>query len=150
MRMEVIRPFGVFTVLKVTLGRTLCAALVFRGYVLEWALVKGIDESFDKPTNGNMHKFNDSKRPFFSGGHEMDNRGVLHSENPNLDIWTPSRYQIFRVITDHANTAILHFYSVFQMDSAIKGYMVRNISDSRLIIKEPIICSGYSTGFAAT
>ncbi|KAH9415090.1 Mediator of RNA polymerase II transcription subunit 27 [Dermatophagoides pteronyssinus] len=79
MPIEVVRPFGVFTVLKIVLDRTLRAVIVLRGLVIEW--------------------------------------------DDTMDIWKPSRYKVFRTITDHCNAAILHFYAPFQMDSAIKYFL---------------------------
>lgn len=113
MTIEVMRPFGVFTVLKIVLDRTLRAVIVLRGLVIEWVLIKSFEESFEKLSSNNLSKklLNNLNEPF--------------TQEDFIDIWKPSRYKIFRTITDHANAAILHFYSPFQMESAIKAYMVK-------------------------
>lgn len=45
-------------------------------------------------------------------------------DNGKLDIWTPSRYQVFQKITDHANAAMLHFVHCLHPDLAVKSYVV--------------------------
>ncbi|XP_059473544.1 mediator of RNA polymerase II transcription subunit 27 [Neocloeon triangulifer] len=45
------------------------------------------------------------------------------SENGHLDLWTESRYQVFRKITDNANAAMLHFYSPIHPDLAVRSFM---------------------------
>ena len=116
MSIEVVRPFGIFSVLKIVLDRCLRAVLVLRGYIIEWVLVKGFDETFYEMNSDNLNKL--ERR------HSQIINSSTDQNNCKLDIWTPSRYHIFRVITDHANAAILHFYAPLQMESAIKAYMV--------------------------
>lgn len=120
MQIELVRPFGIFFVFKIVLDRTLRAIIVLRGHIIEWVLVKGFEESFEA-VNGFS---NPEKRypPPYNMGNMID-----LNNNLKLDIWTLSRYQIFRIITEHANAAILHFYAPFQMESAIKAYLVRSI-----------------------
>jgi mediator of RNA polymerase II transcription subunit 27 len=52
------------------------------------------------------------------------------NENGKLDIWTPSRYQVFQKITDHANAAMLHFVHYVHPDLAVKSYVVSVAPDS--------------------
>lgn len=120
MTIEVMRPFGVFTVLKIVLDRTLRAVIVLRGLVIEWVLIKSFEESFEKLSSNNFSK-------------RLSNNFNEQISQDFIDIWKPSRYKIFQTITDHANAAILHFYSPLQMDSAIKAYMVNQLFDLLLI-----------------
>lgn len=94
---EILRPFGLPTILKVTLGRVFKAIILLRGLLIEWVIVKGLNEDFE-------------------------------TEEGKLDIWTESRYEIFRKISDHANAAMLHFSSPFHVDIAIKSFMVSSSS----------------------
>lgn len=111
---EIVRPFGLFNILKVTIDRSLRAVMVLRGSIIEWVLVKGYDESFDELNVNNLN-VNDRKiRHSYSAGFNDD----------PVDVWSPSRHHLFRTITDHANAAILHFYAPASMENAIKAYLV--------------------------
>src|SRR5699024_11616379 len=61
MTIEVVRPFGIFSVLKVVLDRTLRAVLVLRGYVIEWVLVKGLEETFEELNPTSLNKLDRSE-----------------------------------------------------------------------------------------
>nr|XP_027202055.1 mediator of RNA polymerase II transcription subunit 27-like [Dermatophagoides pteronyssinus] len=115
MPIEVVRPFGVFTVLKIVLDRTLRAVIVLRGLVIEWVLVKSFEENFEKLTSNNLAKISE-RNPYATNFIDL-------IQDDTMDIWKPSRYKVFRTITDHCNAAILHFYAPFQMDSAIKYFL---------------------------
>lgn len=125
MSFDVVRPFGVFTVLKIVLDRTLKAAIVLRGFVIEWVLIKAFDETFETNNLGSVARYEKRLRPTYMHG------GDMHDDD-KIDIWTPSRHKLFRIITDHANAAILHFYAPLQMESAIKAYLVCNSTSSCL------------------
>lgn len=45
-------------------------------------------------------------------------------EDGKIDIWSSSRYEVFRKVTDHANAAMLHFYSPIHADLALKSFVV--------------------------
>lgn len=92
LKLEVQRPFGQPTVLKITLDRVMKVLIVLRGLICEWVLVKGYSEQFEDC-------------------------------NGKLDMWTESRYEVFRKITDHANSAILHFCSPIHPDLALKSFV---------------------------
>ncbi|KPM04280.1 mediator of RNA polymerase II transcription subunit 27-like protein [Sarcoptes scabiei] len=131
MLIELRRPFGVFSVLKIELDRTLRAMIVLRGLVIEWVLVKSFEENFEKLNQNYLFDTNfsnnqaSSNKQFLGSGSIHDSGSITNeTQLKNMDIWQPSRYQIFRTITDHANAAILHFYSPFQMENAIKAYLI--------------------------
>jgi hypothetical protein len=46
------------------------------------------------------------------------------NENGQLDLWTESRYQVFRKLTENANAAMLHFYSPTLPELAVRSFMV--------------------------
>lgn len=48
-------------------------------------------------------------------------------EDGKIDIWSESRYQVFRKVTDHANAAMLHFYSPVHSDLALRSFVVSSL-----------------------
>lgn len=110
---QLLRPFGAFNVLRIVFDRTMRVVLVLRGYVIEKVLIKAFSESFEEINTNNLNKYERRLRHCYS----------LETDD-TIDIWTPSQYEIFQTITDHANAAILHFYAPLQMESAIKAYLV--------------------------
>lgn len=46
-------------------------------------------------------------------------------DDGRLDIWTESRYLVFRKITNHANAAMLHFVHITHPELAVKSFLVR-------------------------
>jgi mediator of RNA polymerase II transcription subunit 27 len=49
------------------------------------------------------------------------------NDNGQLDLWSESRYQVFRKITENANAAMLHFYSPTLPDLAVRSFMVKRV-----------------------
>ncbi|XP_042898398.1 mediator of RNA polymerase II transcription subunit 27 [Parasteatoda tepidariorum] len=47
----------------------------------------------------------------------------FYTENDKLDMWSGSRYHVFQKVTEHANSAMLHFYSPNVPDIAVRSYM---------------------------
>jgi mediator of RNA polymerase II transcription subunit 27 len=45
-------------------------------------------------------------------------------EDGKLDIWTDSRYKVFRKVTEHANSAMLHFSSPIYPELGVKSFLV--------------------------
>lgn len=41
------------------------------------------------------------------------------------DLWTESRYEVFRKVQEQTHSAMLHFFSPTLPDLAVKSYMVR-------------------------
>ncbi|RWS04120.1 cofactor required for Sp1 transcriptional activation-like protein [Dinothrombium tinctorium] len=93
MTLEIVRPFGANAVLKITLERVLKAVIVLRGFIIEWIMVKAYHEEFEVE-----NKYN------------------------HIDIWSESRYEVFRKVTNHANAAMLHFYSPLHPDLAVRSF----------------------------
>lgn len=61
----------------------------------------------------------------------------FYSDSGKLDIWTPSRYQVFQKITDHANAAMLHFVHYVHHEVAVKSFVVSVVNS--LIICEMLM-----------
>ncbi|XP_054721799.1 mediator of RNA polymerase II transcription subunit 27-like [Uloborus diversus] len=47
----------------------------------------------------------------------------FNDRDEQLDMWSGSRYKIFQKVTDHANAAMLHFYSPHLPDLAVRSFM---------------------------
>uniref|UniRef100_T1J9H8 Mediator of RNA polymerase II transcription subunit 27 n=1 Tax=Strigamia maritima TaxID=126957 RepID=T1J9H8_STRMM len=87
------RPHGNSAILQITIGQTLKALIVLRSLVVEWVVVKGFNEDF---------YVNDGKE---------------------LGLWSSSQYIVFQKVTEHANAAMLHFYSPLIPDLAVRSFM---------------------------
>lgn len=92
MRFRVTRPNSSKSsaIVEVTLDRLLTASLVFKGFMIEWVMVRGYDEA-----------------------HRRQDYNVAHVATPAdpycPDVWTESKYEVFRRITDNSNAAMLHY-----------------------------------------
>lgn len=51
-------------------------------------------------------------------------RVVVKGYNETIDLWSESRYKVFRKVTDNAHAAILHFHSPQFPELAVKSFMV--------------------------
>ncbi|KAG8174795.1 hypothetical protein JTE90_007350 [Oedothorax gibbosus] len=47
----------------------------------------------------------------------------FYDEEKGLDMFTPSRYHVFRKVTEHANAAMLHFYSPNIPELAVRSFL---------------------------
>lgn len=45
------------------------------------------------------------------------------------DLWTESRYEVFRKVQEHTHSAMLHFFSPTLPELAVKSYMVNYFQD---------------------
>jgi len=122
MGFRVTRPNGSKSnaIVQVTLDRLLTASLVFKGLMIEWVMVRGFDEQTTHPSPiaaaaaaaavGNKHG---------GGGGQQHMR---NDHQNNADVWTESRYQVFRRITDNSNAAMLNFQSPVYPELAAKSF----------------------------
>ena len=51
-----------------------------------------------------------------------------------VDVWSDSRYKVFRKITENANAAMLNFASPVYPEVAVKSFMVRFASEIFLLV----------------
>ena len=105
MTFNVTRPNGtkLNALVEVTLDRVLKAVLIFKGLMIEWVVVKGFAEESVSATDGGV-----------------------------VDVWSDSRYKVFRKITENANAAMLNFASPVYPEVAVKSFMVRFAIDISL------------------
>ncbi len=98
MRFNVTRPNGtkLNALVEVSLDRVLKAVLIFKGLMIEWVIVKGFEE-------------------------ESLPASVTDGQ---VDVWSDSRYKVFRRITENANAAMLNFQSPVYPELAVRSYMV--------------------------
>lgn len=54
----------------------------------------------------------------------MIERVVVKGYNENLDLWTESRYKVFRRVTDHMHASMLHFYNTNMAEISVKSFFV--------------------------
>ncbi|XP_053209540.1 mediator of RNA polymerase II transcription subunit 27-like [Panonychus citri] len=90
--LKIVRPFGSPTIAIFTLDKVLKSLLLLHGLIIEWVVVKGIDEDF-------------------------------YDENGKLDIWSESRYEIFKKVSINCISATHHFSSPIHYDIAVKSWM---------------------------
>ncbi|KAG8174794.1 hypothetical protein JTE90_007350 [Oedothorax gibbosus] len=120
---QVLKPFGSSTVILVSVPRTLKAVLMLRGLIIDWVLVKGFDEEFydeekglPRPGKNYMLHLPEIRPNFLCSS-------PLQPQYGQLDMFTPSRYHVFRKVTEHANAAMLHFYSPNIPELAVRSFL---------------------------
>lgn len=59
---------------------------------------------------------------------------TILQEDGSLDLWTQSKYAVFRKITDHATSAMLNFHFTTMPELSVKSFMLWLNSFSRLFI----------------
>ncbi|XP_075735541.1 mediator of RNA polymerase II transcription subunit 27 isoform X3 [Rhipicephalus microplus] len=47
----------------------------------------------------------------------------FYTDDDQLDMWSKSRYRVFHKVTEHANAAMLHFFSPQLPDLAVKSFL---------------------------
>ncbi|ELT95220.1 hypothetical protein CAPTEDRAFT_184099 [Capitella teleta] len=48
----------------------------------------------------------------------------VYKENKQVDIWSPSKYAVYRKVSDHASSAMLHFYHPLKPELALRSFML--------------------------
>ncbi|XP_077481769.1 mediator of RNA polymerase II transcription subunit 27 isoform X1 [Stigmatopora argus] len=93
MSIELFRPNGSSAVLLVTLGKVLKALVVMRSLFIDRTLVRGFHED------------------------------IYERGGKKLDIWSKSQHLVFRKVTDHATTALLHYQLPQMPDVVVRSFM---------------------------
>ena len=113
------QPFGVSTgVFQVSVNRVLKAILLMRGIVIDAVIVKAYHESFASSKSGELA----SKSSTFSPNGSQ----FVDTDKDDIDLWSESKYNVFRRLTHHANAAVLHFQYPTFPEIAIKSFLVSN------------------------
>lgn len=145
------QPFGSsIGVFQVNVNRVLKAILIMRGVIVEAVIVKAYHESFaSKATvKGSSASLlaEQSGSPFVSS-------------DEDLDLWTESKYAVFRRLTHQANAAVLHFQYPSMPELALKTFLTWFNSykdlfsatcskcNSRLRKFMPPLCREFTSGF---
>ncbi|XP_077595819.1 mediator of RNA polymerase II transcription subunit 27 isoform X3 [Stigmatopora nigra] len=111
MSIELFRPNGSSAVLLVTLGKVLKALVVMRSLFIDRTLVRGFHED------------------------------IYERGGKKLDIWSKSQHLVFRKVTDHATTALLHYQLPQMPDVVVRSFMIGSAWQSALPqIIPPISC----------
>lgn len=51
---------------------------------------------------------------------------VVKDRSESNDLWTESRYKVFRKVTENCHAAMCHFHSPMMPDLAVRSFMVSN------------------------
>lgn len=129
LRVEFDNSFGEPTVFKIYLERVLKAVIVLRGFIIEWVNVKG-------ELAYNTHRQTTFSNLFLLLHFQKGINEEFLDSDDKLDIWSESKYEVFRKVTEHMNTAMLHFASPVQYEYALKSFLVWFRSYSTLFEKE--------------
>lgn len=112
------QPFGVSTdVFQVSVNRVLKALLVMRGIVIDAVIVKAYHESFaSKATKGSSASLRA----------EAGECSPFVDPDDDIDLWSESKYAVFKKLTHHANAAVLHFQYPTYPEIAVRSFLVSN------------------------
>ena len=123
------QPFGVSTgVLQVSVNRVLKAILVMRGIVIHAVIVKAYHESFSSKATREgsaaglltaSGAFEQMSSSIHGGGNQFVDPDV-----DEIDLWSESKYNVFRRLTHHANAAVLHFQYPTYPEIAVRSFLV--------------------------
>lgn len=116
------QPFGVSTgVLQISVNRVLKAILLMRGIVIDAVIVKAYHESFAaiRPSRGGVYDPTGELSSTSSDGNHF-----VDPDNDDIDLWSESKYNVFRRLTHHANAAVLHFQYPTYPEIAVKSFLV--------------------------
>lgn len=127
------QPFGVSTgVFQISLNKVLKAILVMRGIVIDAVIVKAYHESFalkatSRPGSSAalLASLGETSNLSLqsSQSHPQANQAFVDPEN-DIDLWSESKYLVFRKLTYHANAAILHFQYPNCPELAVLSFLV--------------------------
>ena len=110
------QPFGLSTgVFQISVNRVLKAILVMRGIVIDAVIVKAYHESF-------------ASKASTKGGqagllYEVGGSPFVQPDD-DIDLWSDSKYAVFRKLTHHANAAVLHFQYPTYPEIAVRSFLV--------------------------
>lgn len=148
-------PFGTSTgVFQISINRVLKAILIMRGAIIDAVIVKAYHESFASKAT-----VKGSSASLLAG--ELSGGGPFVSPGEDIDLWTESKYAVFRKLTHQAKAAILHFQYPSKPELALKTFLSWFSShkdlfaascsrcNSRLRKFMPPICRDFTTGFYA-
>lgn len=114
------QPFGVSTgVFQISVNRVLKAILVMRGIVIDAVIVKAYHESFASKATRNGGSSAALLAAEAGGSPFVD-------PDDDIDLWSESKYAVFRKLTHHANAAVLHFQYPTFPEIAVKSFLVSN------------------------
>lgn len=131
------QPFGVSTgVLQVSVNRVLKAILVMRGIVIDAVIVKAYHESFASKAS----RDGSSANLLAAGAYEFSASGLathgggsqfVDPDVSDIDLWSESKYNVFRRLTHHANAAVLHFQYPTYPEIAVRSFLVSRWFENR-------------------
>jgi mediator of RNA polymerase II transcription subunit 27 len=125
------QPFGVSTgVLHVSINKVLKAILLMRGIVIDAVIVKAYHESFSNKAS----KVGSAASLLAACAYDQSTSNNMSSVNQfadldidEIDLWSESKYNVFRRLTHQANAAVLHFQYPTLPELAVKTFLVSRI-----------------------
>lgn len=136
------QPFGVSTgVLQISVNRVLKAILVMRGIVIDAVIVKAYHESFSSKASkdGSSASLLAASGAFeltssINGGTHAGGSQFVNPDLNDIDLWSESKYNVFRRLTHHANAAVLHFQYPTYPEIAVRSFLVSFNHYDRLLV----------------
>lgn len=139
-------------VIQIGVNRVIKGIIVMRGIMIDNVIAKAYHESFVMKKSSS----NKSPAPFF-----VENAGgsPFVDADDDIDLWSDSKYSVFKKLTHHANAAILHFQYPTYPEIAVSTFLnwfsahadlfaaTCSRCNTRLRKFMPPICRDYGPGF---
>ncbi|KAG9508658.1 Utrophin, partial [Fragariocoptes setiger] len=124
------RPFGLSSgVIQLCVGKIFKAVLVLRGIVIDAVIVKAYHESFAlggsniNSSNNHVAVNSNITTNNMANSNNCATGSNFVNENNEVDIWSDSKYLVFRKVTQQANAAMLHFQYPAYPEIALKSFV---------------------------
>uniref|UniRef100_A0A6G1SK14 Mediator of RNA polymerase II transcription subunit 27 n=1 Tax=Aceria tosichella TaxID=561515 RepID=A0A6G1SK14_9ACAR len=158
------QPFGISTgVLQISINKVLKAILLMRGIVIDAVIVKAHHESFSNRASrtGTSASLLAAYAYDQSASNNSVNNQFVDPDTDEIDLWSESKYNVFRRLTHQANAAVLHFQYPTVPEIAVKTFLAWFNSYSNLFTATcsrcntrlrkfmPPICRDFCQGFHA-
>lgn len=130
------QPFGSSTgVFQIGVNKVLKAILMMRGVVIDAVIVKAYHESFAAgksqhnnharvPNVNNSGRFMAQQSDHLVSGSIGPGASPFVDQDDEIDLWSESKYAVFRKLTHHANAAVLHFQYPTCPEMATQTFLV--------------------------
>lgn len=139
-------------VIQIGVNRVIKGIIVMRGFMIDNVIAKAYHESFARKKATS----NKSPAPYFA---EISGIPFVDPDD-DIDLWSESKYSVFRKLTHHADAAILHFQYPTYPEIAVSTFLnwfsahadlfaaTCSRCNTRLRKFIPPICRDYGPGFS--
>lgn len=119
------QPFGNSTgILQININKVLKAVLLMRGIVIDAVIVKAHHESFSSKASKPGNSASLLAACAYDYAATSNSNQFIDPNIDEIDLWTDSKYHVFRALTHQANAAILHFQYPAYPELAVKTFLV--------------------------